>query len=185
MPRVIRGDPKFGAVGQQVRQNREVGRPDEAAFGVSRLGPWVREQQERPGDGGRRQARQQKTGVIVKDADIGQSQPFDMAEQRGDPVNEYFRTDKADLGMPASLLSQVLAVAKADLQPHRGWAVRKERHWIDRVGVEWRGHPQAREKPGEKVLTVRCQPPTMPSTVPIRPTTFRNSGHRSTVQLIS
>jgi len=182
IPRVVRGDPKFGAVGEQVRQDREIGRPDEAPFGMSRLGPWIREQQERPGDGGFRQARQQETGVVIEDSNIRKSEPFDMAEQRGDPVNEHLRTDEADLGMAASLLSQMLAVAKADLQPHRAWAVRKERHGIDRVGLEWRGNPQAREKLGEEVLTVRCQPPAVPSTVPVWPTAFRCSGHRTTAQ---
>ena len=121
---------------------------------------------------------QQQPRIIVKNPDIGQPEPIDMSEQAGDAVNEYLATDEANIRMAQGLFGQMFAVAEPDLEPDGPRPLREQTERINGLAAGWHRHSQPRKQVCEEPLTVRCQPPTMPAPMPIRPIAPRRIGHR-------
>ena len=91
-------------------------------------------EQKQPLDGRRGQRRQKRAGIVVENPDIAEGVLVDMAQQRGDAVDEGFTADEADLRMGGGLPGQMLAGAETDFQPV-GLARRVEQcRQIDRAG---------------------------------------------------
>ena len=68
-------------------------------------------------------------------ADIFQAAPLDQRQQAGHAVNEGFASDEAHVGLERGRLDQMLAAAKADLEPcfaNRG--AKQRRRIVDGLG---------------------------------------------------
>ena len=78
-----------------------------------------------------RQCSDQQARIVDEQADIGQMPALDLAEEFGDAVFEYLAADEADIAAPFGLGCEMLATAKADLQPNRPRRIGEHRARIE------------------------------------------------------
>src|SRR5277367_4776947 len=95
------------------------------------LWPGVGEEDEDAVDRDRRQRPDQQPRIVDEQADIGEMPTLDLAEEFGDAVFEYLTADEANFAMPFGLGCEMLASAKADLQPNRPRRIGEHRARIE------------------------------------------------------
>ena len=101
---------------------------------VPRLGPGIGKEQEQAIEAGRRQARHEVARVAGVEAHVGQVKRIDVAKRAGHPVHERLGAEEEHVGPPRRLGRQVLAAAKADLQPDLPGAGRQRQGIERRLG---------------------------------------------------
>jgi len=139
----------------------------EAALGVARLRPGVREQQKHAVQAGIGQGGQQGAGVVRPDQQVGRQRRggrvgaigHQARQQGGDAVLERFAGDQPGIGIRLDLRCRVLAAAEADFQPQPG-----RRRGEAGLGSRRIGHRQPRQHGLHQRDLAR------PQLVPARPT---------------
>ena len=102
------------------------------ALTALRPGIWIK--QIDPGNAGVRQAVNDVDGVAAMQADVFQAAPLDQRQQARHAVNEGFASDETHVGLEGGRLDQMLAAAKADLEPCFANRGAKQRRRIDGLG---------------------------------------------------
>ncbi len=120
------------------------------------LRPGVGKEDENPLERRVRQVPQQLTGIVRAETDVGQAALLDSRQRLDDAVLEYLAADEADIGIGMRLPDEVLAAAKADLQPCTGGGHGEQvgnRRW-ERLT---KGKRHARQHGLEQMLLARTQ----------------------------
>ena len=129
---------------------------DQPPLDVPLLRPGVGKEDEDPLERRVRQVPQQLTGILGAETDVGEAAFLDRRQRLDDAVLEYLAADEADIGIGIRLPDEVLAAAKADLQPGAGGGHGEqlgERCWQRLT----RGKRHARQHGIEQLLLARTQ----------------------------
>src|SRR5208337_1249581 len=116
---IVGREPKLGIVSHDTGQRVQGLARHEAAPLMPALWPRVGKEDEDTIDRGRRQCRDQEARIVGKDPYVAELSALDFYEQSGNPVLENLAADQAGLRVALGLIGQVLATAKADLEPNR------------------------------------------------------------------
>jgi hypothetical protein len=123
----ISGEAEIGAAAHHARQSDEAFIGDKAALALPPLRPRVWKEQEHAAKRSLRQPVQEAGGVIRVKAEVCEALRFDRGERLRHPVDEGLAADEADVRVLRRRSDQMLAAAKADLEPNvRDW-IRKKR----------------------------------------------------------
>jgi hypothetical protein len=94
---------------------------DQPPLVLTALGPGIGIEDENPRQRPRRQRFDQRACVAGPQADIVEPLFLDAGQRLGDAVDERLAADEADITMRPGLRQQMLAAAKADLEPDFLW----------------------------------------------------------------
>src|SRR5439155_4526636 len=150
------GKTQFGARTHDDRQAIERRRCYETALVMALFRPRIGKQDKDAAERARHEAIDEETGVVGEDADIGEALRGDVADQPSDAVFEDLRADKTDIGMRHCLDSEMLAAAKADLEPDLARRWRKQHSRVERLPLG-QGERESRQQARRQPLAARPQ----------------------------